>query len=184
MLDKGELPDNDGSTSHAPGGMHVINGAETMTRMAMYSRELYSNLADYDPDAYPMVRLVGGIEVAHTKKRLEYDLKRKIGWARVYGVEAQLITPQEASELVPILNADVLHRLGASSSNFVGFGFHNPTQQMQRVVYSDKCVLTLYKIHRLFKQSIAILLLLNLTINSFVIYIQIVYRQNDLIVIK
>ncbi len=109
VLDKGELPDNDGSTSHAPGGMHVTNGSEMMTRMAMYSRELYSSLTDYDPDAYPMVRLVGGIEVAHTRERLEHDLKRKIGWAKAYGVEAQLITPQEARELVPILNADVLH---------------------------------------------------------------------------
>ena len=109
VLDKGELPDNDGSTSHAPGGMHVVNGSEMMTKMALYSRELYSSLADYDPDAYPMVRLVGGLEVAHTKERLEHDLKRKVGWAQAYGVEAHLITPQEARDLVPILNADVLH---------------------------------------------------------------------------
>jgi glycine/D-amino acid oxidase-like deaminating enzyme len=39
VLDKGALFENDGSTSHAPGGMFLTNPSKMMTEMAKYSRE-------------------------------------------------------------------------------------------------------------------------------------------------
>lgn len=106
VVDKGELPYNDGSTSHAPGGMHVTNSSRMMTRFAVQSVEIYSGLPEYEPGR-PPVRRVGGIEVAYTPARLE-DLKRKQGIATSYGVEAHLLTPEETLAHIPILDAQVI----------------------------------------------------------------------------
>ena len=48
VLDKGPLPENDGSTSHAPGGVVVLGHNQTLTRMAKYSRDLYVNLPEIE----------------------------------------------------------------------------------------------------------------------------------------
>lgn len=107
VLDKGALPYNDGSTSHAPGGMHVTNYSRMMTQFAVESVEIYSRLPDFEPGR-PMVRRVGGIEVAYTQARME-DLKRKQGVATSYGVEAHLLTPEETLAYIPILDPSVIH---------------------------------------------------------------------------
>ncbi|MBO9392040.1 FAD-dependent oxidoreductase [Caldilinea sp.] len=107
VLDKGALPYNDGSTSHAPGGMHVTNYSRMMTQFAVESVEIYSRLPDFEPGR-PMVRRVGGIEVAYTRARME-DLKRKQGVATSYGVEAHLLTPEETLAHIPILDPRVIH---------------------------------------------------------------------------
>lgn len=107
VLDKGALPYNDGSTSHAPGGMHVTNYSRMMTQFAVQSVEIYSRLPDFEPGR-PMVRHVGGIEVAYTQARME-DLKRKQGVAASYGVEAHLLTPEETLMHIPILDPRVIH---------------------------------------------------------------------------
>lgn len=106
VVDKGDLPHNDGSTSHAPGGMHVVNPSKMMTTFAVQSVEIYSQLPDYEPGRR-MVRRVGGLEVAYTQDRWR-DLHRKLGWATAYGVEARLISPQETADLVPILDPKVI----------------------------------------------------------------------------
>ncbi|MCS6828455.1 MAG: FAD-dependent oxidoreductase [Caldilinea sp.] len=107
VLDKGALPYNDGSTSHAPGGMHVTNYSRMMTHFAVQSVEIYSRLPDFEPGR-AMVRRVGGIEVAYTRERME-DLKRKQGVATSYGVEAHLLTPEETLAHIPILDPKVIH---------------------------------------------------------------------------
>jgi glycine cleavage system aminomethyltransferase T/glycine/D-amino acid oxidase-like deaminating enzyme len=103
VLDKGDLPYNDGSTSHAPGGMHVTNYSRMMTRFAVESVAIYSALPDYEPGR-PPVRRVGGIEVAYTPARWE-ELKRKQGVATGYGVEAHLLSPEATLAHIPILEA-------------------------------------------------------------------------------
>src|SRR5690349_5571925 len=42
VLDKGDLFENDGSTSHAPGGMFLTNSSRMMTEFAKYSRRFYA----------------------------------------------------------------------------------------------------------------------------------------------
>ena len=106
VLDKGPLPYNDGSTSHAPGGMHLTNSSKMMTEFAMYTRALIATLEQPDPDA-PFYRPVGGIEVAYTKERLE-DLKRRHGWATAYGLEGHLISPAEVKEKIPVVDDQVI----------------------------------------------------------------------------
>src|SRR5258706_12578561 len=66
VLDKGELGENDGSTSHAPGGMFLTNSSKMMTEMAKYSREFYGRLAL--DDGLPGPYGPGGPEGAHAKE--------------------------------------------------------------------------------------------------------------------
>ena len=101
VIDQGPLFETGGSTSHAPGLVFQTNGSRTMCRLAQYTTELYGSLdLDGAPGWYP----VGGLEVATTPAR-EQELKRKLGYARSYGIEgAELLTPAEAAAKSPLLD--------------------------------------------------------------------------------
>src|SRR5208282_1372272 len=89
VLEQGPLHQTGGSTTHAPGLVFQTNASRTMTKLSQYSVQLYSSLGfGGQPCFYP----VGGMEVAYTTERWE-DLKRKLGLARSWGIEAQLIGP-------------------------------------------------------------------------------------------
>ncbi len=107
VLDKGELFEVDGSTSHAPGGMFLTNSSKMMVEFAKYSRQWYGELHDASPE--PLIYGVGGLEVAYTQARLN-ELYRRWGWAKAYGLEgAEVISPQEATRLNPLINPKVIH---------------------------------------------------------------------------
>lgn len=105
VLEKGDLFEVDGSTSHAPGGMFLTNSSKMMSEFAKYSRAFYNefNSAD-EPVFYP----VGGLEVAYTPERWR-DLRRKQGWATAYGMPSELISPEETQRMVEILDPKVIH---------------------------------------------------------------------------
>jgi glycine/D-amino acid oxidase-like deaminating enzyme len=92
VLEQGPLFETGGSTSHAPGGVFQTNFSKMMTDFARYTVQLYNDL---DLDGQPCFHSVGGMEVAYTPERLQ-DLKRKAGVAKSWGLEAALISPQEA----------------------------------------------------------------------------------------
>mgnify|MGYP000945828707 CR=1 FL=1 len=100
VVDKGDLQEVDGSTSHAPGGMFLTNSSKMMTEFAKYSQDLLKTLTH--PEG-PTIFQVGGIEVAYTRDRWN-DLHRKRGFAKAYGLESFLISPAEVKQLVPILD--------------------------------------------------------------------------------
>jgi glycine cleavage system aminomethyltransferase T/glycine/D-amino acid oxidase-like deaminating enzyme len=100
VLDHGPLFQVLGSTSHAPGLVFQTNPSRTVCHLAKTSVELYRQLeVDDGPCFYP----VGSIEVACSSAR-DRELKRRFGFATSWGLPARLITPQEARELVPILD--------------------------------------------------------------------------------
>lgn len=105
VLEQGPLFETGGSTSHAPGLVFQTNPSGMMTELAKYTVDLYSKL---DLDGQPCFYPVGGMEVAYTKARWE-DLKRKLGFARSWRVEAALISPQEAKARIPLLDASKIH---------------------------------------------------------------------------
>jgi dimethylglycine oxidase len=100
VLDQGPLYEAGGSTSHAPGGMFQTNPSKTMTDLARYSVKRYMEL---EMDGQPCAYQVGGIEVAETPERWN-DLKRKHGLATSWGLESDLISPEECAEKVPLLD--------------------------------------------------------------------------------
>jgi len=108
VLDQGPLYETGGSTSHAPGLAFQTNGSRMMCRIAQDSVALYATL---DVDGEPCWFGAGGIEVATTEARMR-ELKRRLGFARSYGLEgAELITPAEAAERLPLLDPSTI--LGA-----------------------------------------------------------------------
>ncbi|MEM8863122.1 MAG: FAD-dependent oxidoreductase, partial [Chloroflexota bacterium] len=117
LLDKGALPENDGSSSHAPGGVGAINHSKLMTQFAQYASKLYSELPDYphqssiyskltDSDITRKVyNAVGGIELARSQERWE-DMKRLHSAAQSFGVETELMNPKQIQEIWPIINPE------------------------------------------------------------------------------
>ena len=119
VLDQGPLFETGGSTSHAPGLMFQTNPSKTMTDLAKYSVGRYTEL---ELDGEPCGYQVGGIEVAETRERWE-DLKRKHGLAASWGLESELISPEECAERVPLLERDRIKG-----------GFYVPTDGIAKAV--------------------------------------------------
>jgi glycine cleavage system aminomethyltransferase T/glycine/D-amino acid oxidase-like deaminating enzyme len=105
VVDQGPLFETGGSTSHAPGLVFQTNGSRMMTELARYTVQMYSQL---ELDGQPCWHPVGGMEVAYTQERWQ-DLKRKRGWAKSWGLEAQLLSPAEAQDRVPLLDKNKIH---------------------------------------------------------------------------
>ena len=100
VIDQGPLFEAGGSTSHAPGLVFQTNPSKTMTELAKYGVKRYSELeVDGQPGFYP----IGGIEVAATPERWK-DLNRKHGLATSWGLEPELISPEECADKVPLLD--------------------------------------------------------------------------------
>ena len=106
VIDQGPAFETGGSTSHAPGLVFQTNGSRTMCRIAQDTVTLYRSLDQGEPCWHG----VGGIEVTTTPERAQ-ELKRRLEFARSYGVEGELLSPSEAAAKIPLLDASVI--LGA-----------------------------------------------------------------------
>jgi glycine cleavage system aminomethyltransferase T/glycine/D-amino acid oxidase-like deaminating enzyme len=73
-----------------------------MTNLASYGVKRYSEL---ELDGKPCFYQVGGLEVAATTKRWK-DLKRKHGIATSWGVESELLSPEECVEKSPLVDPE------------------------------------------------------------------------------
>ncbi|NJN82854.1 MAG: FAD-binding oxidoreductase, partial [Caldilineaceae bacterium] len=102
VVDKGPIPENDGSTSHAPGGVVGLSHSKLLTQMAQYSSTLFGSLQPYAADRHTY-NPVGGLEVAISQERWE-DLVRLQGEASSFGAEAHLLTPAETGQKLPFLD--------------------------------------------------------------------------------
>lgn len=102
VVDKGDLFENDGSTSHAPGGVVALSHNKLLTLMGQYGSDLYRRVAPYAADRHTY-NAVGGLELAATPERWE-DLKRLHGEGLGYGAESHLLTPEESQARLPLLN--------------------------------------------------------------------------------
>jgi dimethylglycine oxidase len=105
VIDQGPLFETGGSTSHAPGLVFQTNGSRTMCRIAQDTVRLYKSL---ELDGEPAWYGVGGIEVATTLERLA-ELKRRLGFARSYGIEgATLLSPEETAGKIPLVDPSAI----------------------------------------------------------------------------
>jgi len=119
VIEQGPLFEAGGSTSHAPGIIFQTNASKAMCLLAQWSVQLYSQLQLNDqPCFYP----VGSLEIAYTPERGE-ELKRKLGHALAWGLEAELIGPEEIKHKIPIM--DTSHIYGA---------FHVPSDGIAKAV--------------------------------------------------
>ena len=120
LLERGEL--TSGSTFHSAGLVGQLRADPTLTRMNMYSVELYRRLqASTHPVSWTEA---GGIKLASTPERLE-EIRRQISWARTYDLPLVEISPAEVAEMFPLVDLgghdDVPAVLGAAYLSSDGY---------------------------------------------------------------
>jgi 4-methylaminobutanoate oxidase (formaldehyde-forming) len=91
----------DGTTWHSAGFVGQLRSSISQTRMIMYSTELYERLGA-ETGLDPGWRGVGGLRIATTPERVE-ELRRQQSAAATYGLELDLLTPEETRERLPLL---------------------------------------------------------------------------------
>ena len=96
LLDRSEL--TSGSTFHSAGLVGQLRSDPTLTRMNMYSVELYRELQR--SDAPPSWVESGSIRLASSPERLA-ELRRQLSWARVFGLPMQEISAGGGAGAVP-----------------------------------------------------------------------------------
>src|SRR5882762_3876076 len=100
LLEQGRL--TCGTTWHAAGLVGQMRPNRAMTQMSKYGIELYSKLESETGQATGW-RAVGSVNVARTSERV-IQLKRTRAAARSFGVEMEMISPQEAGKLWPLMH--------------------------------------------------------------------------------
>ncbi len=95
---------SDGSTWHSAGFVGQLRSSISQTRMIMYSTELYERLGA-ETGLDPGWRGVGGLRIATTPERVE-ELRRQQSAAATYGLELDLLTPEQTKERLPLLAVD------------------------------------------------------------------------------
>ena len=91
-----------GSTWHAAGGFHAINADTRVAALQKYTIGLYPQVEEESGQSTGL-KMSGGIELAGTKERGEW-LKAELAWLRTQDSDAELLTPSEAAEMVPIID--------------------------------------------------------------------------------
>jgi glycine cleavage system aminomethyltransferase T/glycine/D-amino acid oxidase-like deaminating enzyme len=96
LLDRNEL--TSGSTFHSAGLVGQLRSSLALTRLMMDSVELYRTLD------CGWVQC-GGIRLACTPER-EQEVMRQVAWAKTFGLPLELISPQEAQRLFPLMDTE------------------------------------------------------------------------------
>ena len=104
LLERKEL--TCGTSWHAAGLVGQLRATKNMTKLAQYTSELYATLEEETGQATGF-KQNGSICVAPNVGRFE-ELKRGASMAKCFGLEVEVISPREVSELYPLLNIDDL----------------------------------------------------------------------------
>ncbi|MCC2688229.1 MAG: glycine cleavage system protein [Rhizobiaceae bacterium] len=100
LLERDEL--TSGSTWHAAGGMHTINGDPNVARLQKYTISLYKEIEELSGQATG-VHLTGGVLLAATEARMDW-LRGVVAKGRYLGIDLEEISAREAAELMPLLD--------------------------------------------------------------------------------
>ena len=90
-----------GSTWHAAGGMHTLNGDPNVARLQQYTVNLYKEI-EKESGQNCSIHLPGGIQLADTPERLDW-LKMAHARGRYLGMKMEIISIKEAKVLNPLL---------------------------------------------------------------------------------
>jgi len=99
LVDRSDL--TSGSTFHSAGLVGQLRADPTLTKMNMYSVELYRKLEQSQTPA--SWRECGSIKIASSKERMA-EIRRQIGWAKTFGLDLVEISTKQAQELFPLLD--------------------------------------------------------------------------------
>jgi glycine cleavage system aminomethyltransferase T/glycine/D-amino acid oxidase-like deaminating enzyme len=119
LLERSEL--TSGSTFHSAGLVGQLRADPTLTRMNMYSVELYRRLQGSEFQLGWTES--GGIKLASSPERLE-EIRRQISWARTYDLPLHEISAAEAKDLFPLIDTDGVFGAAYLASD----GYLDPSQ--------------------------------------------------------
>ena len=91
-----------GSTWHAAGGMHTLNGDPNVARLQQYTIQLYEEIQRVSGQDCS-IHLPGGLMLADTEVRMDF-LRMAHARGRYLGMDLELITPKEAQDVFPLLD--------------------------------------------------------------------------------
>ena len=106
LIERSEL--TSGSSWHAAGGFHTLNGDPNVAKLQAYTVSLYDELEKLSGQSCGL-HLTGGVMMADTEERMNF-LRYVQATGRVLGMETEIITPSEARAMFPLMD----------DSNFVG----------------------------------------------------------------
>ena len=107
LIERDEL--TSGSTWHAAGGMHTLNGDPNVAKLQEYTIKLYAELEKLSGQSCG-IHITGGVNLAGTPERMDF-LKVACARARYLGLDMQIISVDEAARLFPLM--DKQHFVGA-----------------------------------------------------------------------
>jgi len=102
LIERSEL--TSGSTWHAAGGFHTLNGDTNMAALQGYTIRLYRELEEASGQSCGLHH-VGGLTLAETPERLDF-LRAERAKHRYMGLETRIVTPAEIPDISPITNTD------------------------------------------------------------------------------
>ena len=91
-----------GSTWHAAGGFHAMNADTRVAALQKYTIGLYPQVEEESGQSAGL-HMSGGMELAETPERWHW-LRSELQWLRTQDTDAYLLAPEEAVDLVPILD--------------------------------------------------------------------------------
>ena len=107
LIERSEL--TSGSSWHAAGGFHTLNGDPNVAKLQAYTVQLYKELEELSGQSCSL-HLTGGVMMADTPERMDF-LRLAHAKGRYLGMDTELITPSEAKAMFPLM--DEKHFVGA-----------------------------------------------------------------------
>jgi len=107
LIERAEL--TSGSTWHAAGGMHTVNGDPNVAKLQQYTIKLYDEIEKISGQSCGM-HITGGLMLAGTAERWDW-LKMTQARGRYLGMELELLSVAETHKLYPLM--DPAHFVGA-----------------------------------------------------------------------
>ena len=107
LIERSEL--TSGSSWHAAGGFHTLNGDPNVAKLQAYTVQLYKELEEISGQSCSL-HLTGGVMLADSPERMDF-LRLAHAKGRYLGMDTELITPSEAKAMFPLM--DESHFVGA-----------------------------------------------------------------------
>lgn len=102
LLERSEL--TSGSTWHAAGGFHTLNGDTNMAALQGYTINLYKELEEITGMSCGLHH-VGGVTLADNQDRFDMLLAERAKH-RFMGLETEIVGPEEIKQIAPVTNTD------------------------------------------------------------------------------
>lgn len=102
LLERSEL--TSGSTWHAAGGFHTLNGDTNMAALQGYTIRLYKELEEITGMSCGLHH-VGGVTLADNQERFDMLLAERAKH-RYMGLETEIVGPEEIAKIAPVTNIE------------------------------------------------------------------------------